>query len=83
MGRRQATPEERERGGALGRELQRRRNEREMTQTQLAGAAGVDLDALRVLEQGRYAHPSFFTVVALAQALDCTVEQIVEGLGDA
>jgi transcriptional regulator with XRE-family HTH domain len=43
-----------------------------MTQKQLADRAGVDLDSLRKLERGRFANPSFFTIVALTRALGAT-----------
>ena len=61
------TEEERLRGFALGRTLQRARQNR--SAAEVAQEAGISLDTLRKIEQGVIATPAFFTVVALARVL--------------
>jgi transcriptional regulator with XRE-family HTH domain len=61
------TPDERERGLALGRALQRARGDR--SAAEVARSAGISLDTLRKIERGAIAAPTFFTVAALARVL--------------
>jgi len=68
MVRSRLTQAERERGLALGRALQRARGGR--SAAEVAQRAGISLDTLRKIERGAIAAPTFFTVAALARALD-------------
>ena len=62
------TEDERDRGLALGRVIQRARGGRSAAEVALA--AGISLDTLRKIERGAIATPAFFTVAALARVLD-------------
>jgi transcriptional regulator with XRE-family HTH domain len=44
---------------------------------EIAGRSGVPAETLRKIETGRIATPAFFTVAALAAALDLPLEEIV------
>lgn len=77
MGRRTLSGEEKVKGEFLGKAVSEIRTKASETQASLAEKAGVDLDALRGLEQGRYAHPSFFTVMAIARSLGVSAEQLL------
>ena len=68
------TPEERARGERLGDLLRRARGERSMTE--VAARAGVPVETLRKIESGRVPTPAFFTVAALATALDLSLDTI-------
>ncbi|PWI08789.1 XRE family transcriptional regulator [Streptomyces sp. NWU339] len=69
------TPEERERGERLGRLLREARGDRSMTR--VAASAGVSPETLRKIETGRAPTPAFFTVAALARALDLSMDELV------
>ena len=71
------SPEERARGERLGDLLRRARGERSMTV--VAAAAGVPVETLRKIESGRVPTPAFFTVAALATALELSLD-IIAGL---
>jgi hypothetical protein len=43
---------------------------------EIAAAAAVPVETLRKIEAGRVPTPAFFTIVALAVALDLPVEQL-------
>lgn len=62
------TPAERERGRRLGAVLRDARGDR--TMAEVAAATGVSVETIRKIETGRIATPAFFTIVALASALD-------------
>jgi transcriptional regulator with XRE-family HTH domain len=62
------TDDQRQRGLALGRALQRARGSR--SAAEVAQRAGISLDTLRKIERGAIATPAFFTVAALARVLD-------------
>jgi len=68
------TPEERARGARLGAVLRAARGERSMVE--IAAAAGLPVDTLRKIEAGRIPMPAFFTVVALARALDMPLDEV-------
>ncbi|GAA1759638.1 helix-turn-helix transcriptional regulator [Luedemannella helvata] len=70
------TAEERERGLALGRTLQRARGARSAAEVALA--AGISLDTLRKIERGAIATPAFFTVAALARVLDIDLNDLAD-----
>jgi transcriptional regulator with XRE-family HTH domain len=62
------------RGQRLGMLLREARGRRSMAE--IAAASGVPAETLRKIETGRIATPAFFTVAALAAALDLSLEQI-------
>jgi transcriptional regulator with XRE-family HTH domain len=66
------TPAERDRGRRLGTSLRQARGQRSMVE--VAAAAGVPVETLRKIEAGRVPTPAFFTIVALAGALDIPVD---------
>jgi transcriptional regulator with XRE-family HTH domain len=72
------TDDERQRGMALGRALQRARGGRNAAQVALA--AGISLDTLRKIERGAIATPAFFTVAALAKVLDLDLTTLAEAV---
>jgi transcriptional regulator with XRE-family HTH domain len=72
------TDDERERGLALGRALQRARGARSAAQVALR--AGISLDTLRKIERGAIATPAFFTVAALARVLDLDLNNLADEL---
>jgi len=60
--------EQRLRGQRLGQALRVARGSRSMVE--VAERAGISVETLRKIEAGRVPTPAFFTVAALAQALD-------------
>jgi transcriptional regulator with XRE-family HTH domain len=68
------TPEERARGQRLGARLRAARGRRSMVE--VAAASGVPVETLRKIEAGRIPTPAFFTVVALADALDLALADL-------
>ena len=66
------TPAERERGRRLGALIRAARGDR--SPAEIAALSGVSLEALRKIETGRVPTPAFFTVAALARALDVPLE---------
>jgi transcriptional regulator with XRE-family HTH domain len=48
--------------------------------TEIAAASGVPAETLRKIETGRIPTPAFFTVVALAGALDINLNQLAGAL---
>lgn len=70
------SPEERERGRRLGALLREARGDR--PPAKVAAASGVSLEALRKIESGRVPTPAFFTVAALAHALELPLDRLVE-----
>ena len=61
------TADERSRGVALGRALQRARAGR--SAAEVAQLAGISLDTLRKIERGAIPMPAFFTVASVARVL--------------
>jgi len=49
----------------------------------VAAAAGVSAETLRKIETGRAPTPAFFTVAALAHALDLSLDELVAACVDA
>ncbi|WP_049577839.1 helix-turn-helix domain-containing protein [Streptomyces sp. SBT349] len=74
------TPWERERGERFGALLRRARGDRSMVE--VAAAAGVSAETLRKIETGRAPTPSFFTVSALAVALDVSLDTLASACAD-
>jgi transcriptional regulator with XRE-family HTH domain len=68
------TPEERARGEHLGDLLRRARGTRSMTE--VAARADVPVETLRKIESGRVPTPAFFTIAALATALDLSLDTL-------
>ncbi|GAA1231640.1 helix-turn-helix transcriptional regulator [Kitasatospora nipponensis] len=68
------SPQERQRGERFGALLRRARGERSMVE--VAAAAGVSAETLRKIETGRAPTPAFFTVAALAHALDLSLDDL-------
>ena len=69
------TPQERERGRLLGATLRAARGSRSMVD--VSAAAGIPVETLRKIETGRIVTPAFFTVAALAHALDLELTSLV------
>ncbi|WP_424211108.1 helix-turn-helix domain-containing protein [Streptomyces sp. BI20] len=69
------SPEERARGERLGALLRLARGERSMVE--VAAAAGLSPETLRKIETGRAPTPAFFTVAALAGALDLSLDEVL------
>lgn len=65
----------RARGRLLGELLRSARGER--TVPQVSARSGVPAETLRKIESGRIPTPAFFTVVALADALDLPLSELV------
>jgi transcriptional regulator with XRE-family HTH domain len=70
------TRSDRERGERLGRLLRDARAHRSIVE--IAGAAGISAETLRKIETGRIPTPAFFTVSALATALELSLDALVD-----
>jgi transcriptional regulator with XRE-family HTH domain len=70
------TEDQRDRGKALGQVLRAARGPR--SAAAIALAAGISLDTLRKIERGAIATPAFFTVAALARALNLDLTALAE-----
>ncbi|WP_171165687.1 helix-turn-helix transcriptional regulator [Streptomyces sp. I05A-00742] len=68
------TPWERQRGELFGALIRQARGDRSMVE--VAAAAGVSAETLRKIETGRAPTPAFFTVAALAAALDLSLDRL-------
>ncbi|MBY8878448.1 helix-turn-helix domain-containing protein [Actinacidiphila acidipaludis] len=68
------SPQERRRGERFGTLLRQARGDRSMVE--VAAAAGVSAETLRKIETGRAPTPAFFTVAALAHALNLSLDQL-------
>lgn len=73
------TAYERERGERLGQLLRAARAGRSMVE--VASVAGVSVETLRKIETGRIATPAFFTVAAIADAVDLPLEHLRQAVG--
>jgi transcriptional regulator with XRE-family HTH domain len=65
-----------ERGHRLGAILRQARGTRSMAE--VAAAAGLSAETLRKIETGRIPTPAFFTIAALAQALNVSLDVLAE-----
>jgi transcriptional regulator with XRE-family HTH domain len=72
------SPAERARGRRLGAALRQARGARSMVD--VAAASGVPVETLRKIETGRIATPAFFTVAALAAALELDLAALAADL---
>lgn len=68
---------DRERGEQLGATLRAARGERSMVE--IAARAGISVETLRKIETGRIPTPAFFTVLALADALELPLDALRGG----
>lgn len=62
--------------------VQRLRKAAGMTQQQLAAAAGLSITAVSQIEQGQTPNPRADTIRALARALSCTTDDILNDTPD-
>jgi transcriptional regulator with XRE-family HTH domain len=74
------TPAERDRGRRLGALLREARGAR--PPAEIAAASGISPEVLRKIESGRVPTPAFFTVAALAQALELPLDELAAALDD-
>ncbi|WP_163506166.1 helix-turn-helix domain-containing protein [Fodinicola acaciae] len=74
------TPLDRARGERLGALLREARGTRSMPE--VAAMAGISAETLRKIETGRVPTPAFFTVVALATALEIPLDTLAEHCAD-
>ena len=75
------TPAERDRGRRLGALLRSARGTR--SPAEVSAASGVGLEVLRKIESGRVPTPTFFTVAALARALELPLDELAGALDGA
>jgi transcriptional regulator with XRE-family HTH domain len=68
------TSAERARGVRLGELLRAARGAR--TAVEVAAKAGISVETLRKIEHGRIPTPTFFTVVAIAKAVELPVDRL-------
>jgi transcriptional regulator with XRE-family HTH domain len=68
------SPVDRQRGERLARLLRQARGDRSMVL--VAAAAGISVETLRKIESGRVPTPAFFTVAAVAAALDVSLDEV-------
>lgn len=73
------TISERERGERLGEALRSARGARSIVD--VATQAGISPETLRKIERGRIPTPAFFTVVAVADVLGLSLDDLLTGLG--
>jgi transcriptional regulator with XRE-family HTH domain len=78
MGRPRIDEHQRARAQRLGRLLANSREQRSLSQEQLARSAEVSVDTLRSVEQHRTTAPSFFLVAALANPLDLSLDELAK-----
>ncbi|GAB3645640.1 helix-turn-helix domain-containing protein [Glycomyces tarimensis] len=69
------TPDDHERGRALGRALRAARGSR--SPAAVAAEAGISPETLRKIETGRIATPTFFTIMSLCRALGISADDLV------
>ena len=65
---------DRERGIRLGAALRAARGDR--TSVEIAARAGISVEALRKIEHGRVPTPAFFTVLAIAEAVGLSLDEL-------
>ena len=65
---------DRERGIRLGAALRAARGDR--TSVEIAARAGISVEALRKIEHGRVPTPAFFTVLAIAEAVGLSLDDL-------
>lgn len=78
MGRPRVDEHQRARAQRLGLFLAHSREQRSLSQEQLARNADVSVDTLRSIEQHRTTAPSFFLVAALAVPLELSLDELAQ-----
>ena len=78
IGRRAITPEQARRSARLAERLKARREEILLTQEELADRAGIRIDTLRAIEQGKSKNPGVFFISDLALVLGVPVEHLTQ-----
>lgn len=61
----------------MGKRIQKARRVARQTTEDVARAAGIPVDTLRRIEQGRVFNPGLFTVAAVASAIGLRLEDLV------
>jgi transcriptional regulator with XRE-family HTH domain len=74
MGRQPLSKAEHARGVRLGQVLRAARGNR--SGVEVAAAAGISVETLRKIEHGRVPTPAFFTVVAIARAVNLPIDTL-------
>lgn len=62
---------------ALGERIKQRRAHRGWSQGELARQAGIDPSLLSRIESGATDDPRMFTLMALARALQCSIDHLI------
>jgi transcriptional regulator with XRE-family HTH domain len=70
----------REAAARLGRRLRQAREVRQLSQQHLATQASIAIGTVRSVESGRSVDPSFFTVLAMVDALEIRLIDLVSEL---
>jgi XRE family transcriptional regulator, regulator of sulfur utilization len=68
--------------GRFAQTLARLRSTARLSREELARRAGVSVDLVHSLEQGRTANPTLRTLLRLADALGVTVGELIEDAGE-
>lgn len=68
--------------GELGARIARLREERGMSQQNLADSAGINRAQIQAMESGRTANPGIQTLIPLARALAVTLDELAGMSGD-
>ncbi|WP_129667450.1 helix-turn-helix domain-containing protein [Phytoactinopolyspora endophytica] len=71
---------ERDRGERLGEALRAARGDRSIVD--VASEAGISAETLRKIERGRIPTPAFFTVAAVADALNLSLDEVLSQVMD-
>lgn len=58
--------------------LQKMRERRKLTQEELSTASGIKQQTISAIESGKNKYPRVDTLYALAKALKCTVDDLIE-----
>lgn len=58
--------------------LQRLRTKRKLTQEELSRASGIKQQTISAIESGKNKYPRVDTLAALARALRCTVDDLID-----
>ncbi|MCP3660751.1 MAG: helix-turn-helix transcriptional regulator [Bacteroidetes bacterium] len=61
----------------IGKNIQRFRHKKNLSQTQLVKSSGIKLTTLVKLEGGSKSNPTMKTLIKLADALDVTLDELV------
>lgn len=77
MARKPISPEDRKRGIALAERVQKLREQKLFTQTQLSAVSGVNIDTLRAIEGKKVPQPGIFTLSDIAEALGIEIQDLI------